>query len=168
MREIVIGQRFLLLLGGNEAETGRLMEAALDRLRLAGLRVLLSSSDYESEAWGFEADRPFLNRVVEVETVLEPEALLDLVLEVESALGRSRPAGGGYASRGIDIDLLLGGMQVVQTERLTLPHPRLHLRRFTLVPLCEHWSHWQHPLLHKSMGQLLESCDDQGAVWPLP
>ncbi|WP_088655659.1 2-amino-4-hydroxy-6-hydroxymethyldihydropteridine diphosphokinase [Geofilum rhodophaeum] len=168
MSEIVSAQRFLLLLGGNEAETGRLMDAALERLCKAGLRVLLSSSDYESEAWGFTAERPFLNRVVEIETVLAAEDLLTLVLEVESALGRRRQAGGGYASRGIDIDLLWSGTRVIQTERLTLPHPRLHLRRFTLLPLCEHWSHCQHPILHRSMGQLLESCVDQGAVRRLP
>ena len=101
---------------------------------LIGARRL--SSIRETEPWGY-ADQPlFLNAVAEVETELEPRALLDELLAVERQLGRDR-TGPRFGPRTIDLDLLLHGDAVVDEPGLTVPHPRLHQRVFVLEPLAE-------------------------------
>ncbi|HET7568627.1 MAG TPA: 2-amino-4-hydroxy-6-hydroxymethyldihydropteridine diphosphokinase [Gaiellaceae bacterium] len=94
------------------------------------------SSIRETEPWGYADQPPFLNAVAEVETALAPRALLDLLLAVERELGRTRE-GPRYGPRIIDLDLVLYGDDVVDEPGLTVPHPRLHERRFVLEPLAE-------------------------------
>jgi 2-amino-4-hydroxy-6-hydroxymethyldihydropteridine diphosphokinase len=114
-------------------------EATLQRaLRLLGERVevVAVSSFRETEPWGYVDQPPFLNAAAAVETELSPRGLLDALLEVESALGRTRD-GHRYGPRTIDLDLLLYEDDVVSEPGLTVPHPRLHERRFALEPLAE-------------------------------
>ncbi len=154
----------LILLGGNEAETPRLMQAAAEQMaRLAG-KVVRQSSLYESTAWGFEAEHEFLNRVLEIATGLKPVDLLHLLLNIEKDLGRTRNGHSGYASRGIDIDILFLDDLVIDTLELTVPHPRLHQRRFTLMPLNEQWPEWVHPTIGVTVNELLARCSDKGFV----
>jgi len=103
--------------------------------------------------------------VVEVATVLTPEQLLSSVLNIETRLGRTRHNQSGYSSRGIDIDILFYDGLIVTTEELIVRHPRLHLRMFTLLPLCEQWPQLYHPVLKKTVRQLLNVCPDTGSVW---
>lgn len=132
-------------------------------------RIVNVSSAYESEPWGFEADEWFLNRVIVLETELEPEDLLQELLEIERELGRVRhPGSVGYSSRPADLDLLYYGDRVMDTDVLTVPHPRLHLRRFALIPLCEVASELLHPVLQMTQKELLEQCPDTGIVRLLP
>ncbi len=159
---------YLILLGGNEGNVRQSFTAAILHLR-EKCRVVRLSSLYVSEAWGF-CSHDFLNQVVEVQTPLDPLELLDFTQHVERLLGRTQKtqSDGNYSARLIDIDLLLSDDLCVDTERLTLPHPRLHMRRFTLLPLCEHWAKNVHPKLNKTMDELLALCEDKSYVYLLP
>ena len=94
-------------------------------------------------------------------TTLAPIEVLDATQEIERLLGRTRKSEDGiYHDRTIDIDLIAYNDIVMQTERLTLPHPLMEKRRFVLQPLNDIAPNWVHPLLHKSVRQLLEECED--------
>jgi len=95
------------------------------------------SSIRETEPWGYADQPPFLNAVAEVDTELDARELLDFLLEVERGLGRERGTGPRYGPRAIDLDLLLFGSDAIEEPGLTVPHPRLHERRFALEPLAE-------------------------------
>ena len=119
------------------------------------------SSPYESEPWGFETKEWFLNRVIVVETELMPEEMLRQLLDIEHELGRERhPEIQGYASRTADLDILYFGDRIFLTETLTIPHPRLHRRRFALLPLCEVAPDLVHPALGLTQTELLKRCPD--------
>jgi 2-amino-4-hydroxy-6-hydroxymethyldihydropteridine diphosphokinase len=126
-------------LGSNVGERRENLQAAVELLWTHEVDVLASSSVYETEPVGEVPDqRPFYNACVRVETSLEPEPLLDACKSVERALGRE--LGNGYVRHGprpIDVDLLLLGSLVYQSERLSLPHREVTSRRFVLVPLLE-------------------------------
>jgi 2-amino-4-hydroxy-6-hydroxymethyldihydropteridine diphosphokinase len=101
----------------------------------AGIRVVRVSTLRETEAWGPIEQPPYLNGAAELETDLPPRELLEALLDVEHRLGRVRAE--RYGPRTIDLDLLLYGVLLVDEPGLTLPHPRLHERRFALEPLAE-------------------------------
>lgn len=123
------------------------------------------SSAYESEPWGFEADEWFLNRVIVVETELQPEEMLLQLLDIESELGRVRhPDAQGYSSRTADLDILYFGNRIIHSPTLVVPHPRLHLRRFTLLPMCEVAPEMVHPVLQLTQTELLQYCPDSSIV----
>lgn len=156
---------YLLLLGGNLGDVERAFEVAIGKLRLEG-DVIEVSDIYYSEAWGFEAEETFRNQVVEVVSELEPMDMLIQTQRIERELGRmEKSKNGKYQSRKIDIDLLFCNDIVMESERLTFPHPLLHKRRFTLEPLAEKWGEYIHPLLCKKLKELLKECDDAGRVW---
>jgi 2-amino-4-hydroxy-6-hydroxymethyldihydropteridine diphosphokinase len=124
-------------LGSNVGDRRGNLQAAVDALPGRGVRVVASSSVYDTEPVGEVLDQPeFLNAVVQVETALEPETLLDACKAVERELGRS---GGGvrHGPRPIDVDVLLLGDVSFESERLRLPHAEVTSRRFVLVPLLE-------------------------------
>lgn len=129
--------RGFLGLGSNVGDSRANLEAAVAELPRHGVTVLRSSSVYETEPVGLVLDQPdFLNACVEVETALDPEALLDACKAVERAVGRA--AGGPrHGPRVIDVDLLLLGDLEYASERLTLPHAEVSSRRFVLEPLLE-------------------------------
>ena len=151
----------LILFGGNMPDTLNLFKRAEEHIILRLGSIKQKSAIYESAPWGFVAETNFLNMVVEVETELKPDEQIKLLLDIESLLGRVRNNSKGYVSRGIDLDILFIDDLIIDTEQLMVPHPRLHLRRFTLVPLCEKWGGKIHPVLNESLNQLLENCDDE-------
>jgi 2-amino-4-hydroxy-6-hydroxymethyldihydropteridine diphosphokinase len=124
-------------LGSNVGERRAQLQAAVDALPAHGVRVLRSSSTYDTDPVGEVLDQPpFLNAALEVETGHGPEALLDACKAVEREVGRD-PAGRRHGPRAIDVDvLLLGGLEH-RSERLRLPHEQVLARRFVLVPLLE-------------------------------
>ena len=154
-----------MLFGSNMGEKNAVFAQACLLINNRCGRVVRISAAYESEPWGFEADEWFLNRVIVLETELEPEELLRRLLDIEAELGRVRhPEIQGYTSRTADLDILYYGNQVIQTERLTVPHPRLHLRRFALLPMCEVAPEWVHPVLQMTQTELLQCCPDASIV----
>jgi len=122
-----------------------------------------SSSIYETEPWGFQSKNYFLNMVVEVETSLRPSGLLGRILMIESLMGRVRE-GREYKSRTLDIDILLYGSRVITTRVLQIPHPLMNERKFVLVPLTEIAGEFLHPVLKKSIQELLDECPDNCRV----
>jgi 2-amino-4-hydroxy-6-hydroxymethyldihydropteridine diphosphokinase len=127
-------------LGSNVGERRAQLQAAVDMLGAHGVRVLASSSTYDTDPVGEVLDQPsFLNACVRIETELGPEELLDACKAVEREMGRAQP-GQGYVRHGprpIDVDLLLLGDLTYASERLRLPHEQVLARRFVLVPLLE-------------------------------
>ncbi len=151
-----------LLLGANLGERAATLARAVSLIDQRVGRVVLQSGLYETAAWGVTDQPAFLNQVLMVETTLEPEAVLVQTQAIEQELGRVRHD--HWGARTIDIDLLYYDQLVWQSPTLTLPHPYLHQRRFTLVPLAEIAPHLMHPVLYKTTLALLNDCDDGGSV----
>jgi 2-amino-4-hydroxy-6-hydroxymethyldihydropteridine diphosphokinase len=127
----------LLGLGSNIGERRRHLQAAVDALPAAGIRVLASSSLYDTDPVGEILDQDsFLNACLRIETSLEPLALLDAVKGIERQLGRP-PGYERHSPRAIDIDVLLLGDIELGHERMTLPHAQVLTRRFVLIPALE-------------------------------
>ena len=122
-------------LGSNLGDREETLQRALELLG-EQVRVLAVSSFRETEPWGYADQPPFLNGAAEVETDLGPRGLLDVLLDVERALGRLRTEE-RYGPRTVDLDLLLYADEILDEPGLTVPHPRLHERRFALEPLVE-------------------------------
>jgi len=122
--------------------------------------IIGKSRLYLSPPWGYQSVNSYLNQVLLVKTALGPEELLLRLLDTETAMGRVREEE-GYADRTIDLDLLDYDGKVWESELLVLPHPRLHLRRFTLMPMEDVVPNWSHPTLEKSLATLLDECPDE-------
>lgn len=127
-----------------------------------GVTVLRRSSLYRTEPVGVTEQEWFVNGVMEIRTTLGPRPLMDAMLHVETDMGRIR--GVQWGPRIIDIDILLYGHALIDEESLCIPHPRLHTRRFVLVPLDEIAPHVVHPAFGISVRGLLDRLDDTGTV----
>lgn len=120
--------------------------------------LVRTSSVYTTKAWGITRQPDFLNQVVEVATTLSPEQVLLATQEIELLLGRQKTE--KWGPRIIDIDLLYYNEQVINTDGLTVPHPQIQNRRFTLAPLAEIAPQFTHPVIGKTQLQLLQECPD--------
>ena len=137
---------------GNKKEN---LMRAIEALSLALGSYTACSTFIETAPWGFESENCFLNCAVAFETELPPLQLLDTTERIERELGRTTKSSGGiYHDRVIDIDILLYGSETVSTERLTIPHPLMHMRDFVLEPLAQIAPHTVHPTTGKSIEQL--------------
>jgi 2-amino-4-hydroxy-6-hydroxymethyldihydropteridine diphosphokinase len=149
-------------LGANLGRRAANLARARRLLERAGVEIVRASSVYETEP----VDRPdqpwFLNQALEVRTGLGPEALLALAKSVETALKRAPAPPKG--PRTIDVDILLAGDLVVDAPGLAVPHPRLHLRNFVLVPLAEIAPGLVHPVLGKTVRELAAASPDRSRV----
>ncbi|MDR3236504.1 MAG: 2-amino-4-hydroxy-6-hydroxymethyldihydropteridine diphosphokinase [Prevotellaceae bacterium] len=171
-----------LLLGSNMGNRLELLRQARTWLKAQVGNLVALSACYESEPWGFEAETWFINQVVQAETMLTPEQLLLAVQHIEQQLGRVRGTNiktnedkplaihhlschtDTYQSRPMDIDILFYDDVVVLTPALHIPHPLLHLRLFTLLPLHDIAPHYNHPSLRQTIAELLAQCNDKGIV----
>lgn len=150
----------VFLLGGNQGNRKDLILRAIQLLKSQIGDCKIASSLYETEAWGFKTELAFLNQVLVFETEKSPREILKIAQKIESDLGRIRSSD-GYSSRTMDIDILFYDNLIVSDSDLQIPHPRLHLRRFTLEPLVEIMPDYIHPLIAKSMQELLIDCNDK-------
>ena len=154
-----------VLLGSNLGDREHLVNQACKMMGERCGEIVSKSHLYESEPWGFEAEQWFLNQVVVINTQLSPDELMQTLLEIEKELGRDRNTHqNGYVSRPMDLDILYFGNQIVDTQMVTVPHPRLHQRRFTLLPLCDVAPDYVHPIMNKTNRKLLEECVDTAMV----
>ncbi|NLW19344.1 MAG: 2-amino-4-hydroxy-6-hydroxymethyldihydropteridine diphosphokinase [Candidatus Cloacimonetes bacterium] len=144
-----------LSLGSNLQDPGFQVQNALRHLEAyPGIRVLRKSSLMRSKAYGKEDQPDFFNQMVEIDTEYEPNELLERMLELEAKLGRVREE--RWGPRVIDIDILLYGSLEIQSPSLTLPHPDFHRRCFVLELLSEVEPELWHPVLNKTVSQLLD------------
>jgi 2-amino-4-hydroxy-6-hydroxymethyldihydropteridine diphosphokinase len=154
-------QTVFIGMGSNQGDKQQSILRALELLgRHPHIRLQRISALYRTEPVGVTGQDWFLNGVVCAATALPAEALLNATMEIEQALGRVRTT--QWGARTIDLDLLFYGSLRLESPRLTLPHPRLHERRFVLAPLVEIAPDWVHPVLGRSMSELLAGLPAEG------
>ncbi len=132
------------------------------------IKIVSTSSFYETEPWHFKTDNWFVNAVIAISTSLYPHELLKVCNRVESQLGRKRSDESGYNDRTIDIDILFYDDKIYSEDEsgveLTIPHPRVHERAFMLIPLLEIAPLYVHPVLKKTISDIYEDIDDPETV----
>lgn len=157
-----MAENVFLSLGSNLGDRLSYLNQAVEELELCGIKCVKKSPVYETDSWGYD-DEPYLNQVLECETFLTPEKLLEETSKIETLLGRKRTSG-GYEARTIDIDILFYDSEIIDIPQLKVPHPKIALRRFVLKPLCDIAPEFLHPVLKKTVRQLLDECEDTGRV----
>ena len=151
-----------LLTGGNEGDKILQMQQARANIELICGRLLRISSLYQTAPWGKTDQADFLNQVLLIETAMSPQDLLKAILSIEENLGRKRSV--KNAPRTIDIDILFYDRLILEVPGLCIPHPQISERRFVLEPLDEIAPGFRHPVLGKTIHQLLLECTDELAV----
>jgi 2-amino-4-hydroxy-6-hydroxymethyldihydropteridine diphosphokinase len=153
-----------LLLGGNIGDSLQVFQQCEKQISEDIGEISLKSSYYESDPWGFDHHSKFVNQVLKVSTSLNPIQLLEKCQLIENHFGRKRNSEVGYQARVIDIDVLFFNELVLDEKKLQIPHPRLHLRKFTLLPFDEINSNFIHPKLNQSIRKILSNCSDKSEV----
>jgi len=146
-------------LGGNIGNTLEIFQNALLAIEKKLGKIIQKSSIYQTAAWGKEDQNDFLNQVILIETSFDAKKLLDSLLTIELLFERKRIE--RWGPRTLDLDLLSFDNQIENSKSLVLPHPRIQERKFILVPLAELNPNWVHPMLRKSVSELLDNCADQ-------
>ncbi|HVI47761.1 MAG TPA: 2-amino-4-hydroxy-6-hydroxymethyldihydropteridine diphosphokinase [Chitinophaga sp.] len=148
----------ILLIGGNLGDrTGNLRKAAELIAENAG-RIEKISSLYQTAPWGSVDQPDYLNQGIQISTDMHTLTLLHTLLEIERKIGRIRQE--KWGSRVIDVDMIFFNDEVISLPELRIPHPRMQLRQFVLVPLMEIIPDFVHPVLHKTVRELQASCED--------
>ncbi len=153
-------QQAYLSLGSNLGNRYLTLQKALFSIQKKAGKVTAVSSIYENPAIGFEGD-DFLNACIIVETEKSATELLSILLQVEKDFGRERSDQDNYQSRTLDIDIILFGNEIITTEELVVPHPRMVNRNFVLKPLADISPQFYHPVLNKDIRNLLQQCKDR-------
>ena len=151
-----------LILGGNLGERRKNLAEATALLAKAGATIKRTSSIYETEPWGSKDQPNYYNQVVEILTNEDAPELMQSVLNIEQKMGRVRA--GKYGARTIDIDILFFNNEIINSDHLTVPHPRLHERRFVLEPMNEIAPELVHPVLNQSISEILAHTNDRSIV----
>ena len=151
-----------LLLGSNMGNSLVLLSTAIEQIEKKIGKIMLHSGLYSTAAWGNTSQPDFLNQVIEVATSLDAAETLQTILAIEKIMGRTRTV--KNAPRVIDIDILFFNNEIITQSDLTIPHPEIQNRRFVLTPLYEIAPQMIHPLLNKTIHELLPQCPDQLAV----
>lgn len=149
--------------GSNIGDRLKHLQNAIHALsKTEGINLREISSVYKTDPVGYEAQGQFLNGVAAIQTSLSPLSLLHTLKDIEIAIGRQHRI--RWGPREIDLDILIYGNLCVQTEKLVIPHPEMHLRDFVLVPLVEMAPDLVHPVFQESIQTLLERLEDDKSV----
>ncbi len=157
----------ILLLGGNLGNRKLLLIEAISKIEKRCGKVIKKSKIYESEAWGFETDNNFLNQALAIETNMHAFDLLLELQQIEKELGRTvkTKQNQEYSSRLIDIDILFFNNEIIDIKGLTIPHPRMHLRKFTLNCILDIAPDYIHPVMNTTIKNISNDCTDKTKVW---
>ena len=150
--------KIYLSIGSNKGNRYSQIKEALKLIREDLGEIISISKIYETKSWGFESEK-FLNLCIAIKSELSPDKLLFSINSIEKKIGRKRDSKKVNA-REIDIDIIFYSNKIINQEELIIPHPRLELRNFVLVPLSEIASDFVHPILLKSVKELLECSND--------
>lgn len=156
-------QTVFIALGSNEGARFDFLQQAIEEIQQKTGDVKAVSGVYETPAMGFEG-KPFLNACIAVESRFKPHKILKQLLEIEKILGRERKKGDRYQNRPIDLDIVMFGEEVINSEELTVPHPQMENRNFVLAPLADIASEVKHPLKNVKIKALFETADKAGLV----
>ncbi len=151
-----------LLIGGNLGDRLAYLEAACKKIQQKGVSILRKSSVYETAAWGITDQPSFLNQVLEIETTETAVKLLEELLSIEKSLGRVRVEKNG--ARTIDIDILYFGNEIISLPGIKIPHERIPIRKFVLIPLFELNPGYLDPKTNKTIAEMLNDCEDELTV----
>jgi 2-amino-4-hydroxy-6-hydroxymethyldihydropteridine diphosphokinase len=151
-----------LCLSSNLGDRLQNLKQAIQSLQNNQIQVINSSNIYETEPWGLTEQPWFLNQCIQISTNLNPHQLLNIINQIESDLGRIRHQ--KWAERTIDIDILYYQDQIIQTEKLTIPHSEIKNRQFVLQPLAEIAPNFIDPLDNKTIKELQSNCSDTSKI----
>jgi 2-amino-4-hydroxy-6-hydroxymethyldihydropteridine diphosphokinase len=155
-------EQAIIMSGSNLGNREQNLLAAKQLIEKLTGTVIKASVLYQSEPWNLEGEPEFLNQALLMETTLPAIELMKTLHSIENQLGRVR--GTTSASRTLDLDLIFFSDLVINERDLTIPHPRMHLRRFNLLPINEIAPSWKHPVLKLEIQELLRKCTDPLAV----
>lgn len=155
-----------LILGCNKGNTLQNLQQAINLLNERAGSIQQQSDIYKTAAWGNTNQPDFLNQAVCIKTTLTASSLLDTILAIEKQLGRVRDDQ-KWMERTMDIDILFFNDECILTESLTVPHPFIQDRKFVLVPMAQLAASLVHPVLQKSIAELLVACTDNLKITPL-
>ena len=149
-----------LSIGSNKGNRSVLINKAIDEIEKKVGIIISRSSIYQSKSWGFDSN-DFYNLCLLIDTDIKPKSLLINLKKIEKSMGRE-DIDGSYSDRFIDIDILFYDNIIIDSEDLKIPHPKIEIRKFVLVPMLEIADDYVHPILNKTIRQLNNDCDDQG------
>ena len=152
-----------LSIGSNLGDRLLLLQKAIFEIGKVAGEIRQVSAIYETPSWGFEGE-DFFNACLELQTLLSPEDLLSQLLTIETNFGRERKGGDGYQSRTLDIDIIYYEKEIIDTENLTVPHPKMQERKFILKPLADITPQFYHPIFNKDTRNLLQECKDKSTI----
>jgi 2-amino-4-hydroxy-6-hydroxymethyldihydropteridine diphosphokinase len=151
--------KVFLLIGGNLGDRKQNLDLAVFNISKTVGKIKKRSAIYESKAWG-KTDQPdFLNQVILLESKNNANEILNKILKIETNMGRNREE--KWAERLIDIDILFFNDAIIETENLKIPHPLIQERMFALKPMAEIDTNFIHPILNKTISELIENCKDE-------
>ncbi|MCC6721876.1 MAG: 2-amino-4-hydroxy-6-hydroxymethyldihydropteridine diphosphokinase [Bacteroidia bacterium] len=148
----------VLLIGSNVGDSKDYLTKAKIHLEKEFGKLILKSNIFKTQAWGITEQDDFLNQALVYYCNLNPEEILKKIKSIEKKIGRQKR--NTWANREIDIDIIYYGSLIFQSEKLIIPHPLMHLRKFVLIPLSQIIPEFKHPVLNKSVNELLKNCND--------